>query len=105
MKRIFKKQWLFSTLKRVFFLLVLLCFFLLSLFHLNQGQKEEGRQQLEETLRLSTISCYATEGIYPPTLDYLIEHYGVLIDEERYAVFYEIFAENLMPMITVVTLS
>ena len=30
------------------------------------------------------------------------EHYGIQIDEERYLVRYEIFAENLMPDITVV---
>ena len=35
------------------------------------------------------------------TLDYLREHYGIRIDENRYIVFYEVFAENLMPEITV----
>ena len=32
----------------------------------------------------------------------LEEHYGVQVDEDRYTVFYEAFAENLMPEITVV---
>jgi hypothetical protein len=47
------------------------------------------------------VACYAAEGVYPPDLDYLKEHYGLQINEERYTVFYEIFAENLMPAITV----
>ena len=76
---------------------VLLCF-LTALSNLTQGQGDEGRQQLEDSLRR------AAEGIYPPTLSYLEEHYGIQIDRDRYAVFYDIFAENLMPGITVVEL-
>ena len=48
------------------------------------------------------MACYASQGVYPPDLDHLTEHYGIQIQEERYNVFYEIFADNLMPDITVV---
>lgn len=68
---------------------------------LNTGRSEEGRRQLENAIRRAAVACYAAEGIYPPTLDYLTEHYGIQIDEDRYTVFYEIFAENIMPEITV----
>lgn len=68
---------------------------------LDQGRGEEDRRQLEQALRRGCVACYAAEGVYPPDLDYLREHYGVQIDEERYTVFYEVFAENLMPDITV----
>ena len=75
--------------------------FLVGLSRLDAGQSEQGRRQLEESLRRAAVTCYATEGLYPPTLNYLEEHYGIQIDRTRYAVFYEIFAENLMPDITV----
>ena len=81
-----------------------LLFFLSALSNLTRDQGEEGRQQLENSLRRAAVACYAAEGIYPPTLDYLEEHYGIQIDRDRYAVFYDIFAENLMPGITVVEL-
>lgn len=68
---------------------------------ISAGQAEQGRQQLETALRRAAVACYAAEGIYPPTLEYLQTHYGVQIDTQRYTVFYEIFAENLMPEITV----
>jgi len=80
----------------------LLFFFCLT--RLSAGHREEGRRQLEEGLRRAAVACYAAEGVYPPTVAYLEEHYGVQIDRTRYAVFYEIFAENLMPEITVVEL-
>lgn len=79
----------------------LLLWFFPSVEHLRDGQYEEGRAQLEEALRRATVACYATEGIYPPTLDYLMQHYGIQIDKSRYSVFYEVFADNLMPEITV----
>lgn len=47
------------------------------------------------------MTCYATEGVYPPTLEYLKKNYGIQIDESRFTVFYEVFAKNLMPEITV----
>lgn len=68
---------------------------------LNTGRAQEDLRQLEETLRRGCVACYAAEGAYPTSLDYLKERYGVQIDEERYTVYYSAFAENLMPDITV----
>ena len=84
-------------------LLASLCliFFITSLASVDRQQGEEGRQQLETALRRAAVACYAAEGVYPPTVEYLQQHYGVQIEEERYIVFYEIFANNLMPDITV----
>ena len=82
--------------------LVMLLVFLSALNDLSDGQRSEGRQQLEDAVRRGAVACYAAEGIYPPDVAYLQEHYGVQIREERYAVYYDVFAENLMPDITVV---
>lgn len=68
---------------------------------LDQDSKVESKHQLEQAIRRSCVACYAAEGVYPPDLDYLKEHYGLQIDEESYVVYYDIFAENLMPDITV----
>lgn len=78
----------------------LLCF-ATAVDSLNSGRSEEDLRQLEETLRRSCVACYAAEGVYPPSLDYLKERYGLQIDEERYTVKYSAFAENLMPDITI----
>ena len=63
---------------------------------LNQGQEAESMKQLENSIRKATMTCYATEGVYPPTLEYLKKNYGIQIDESRFTVFYEVFAKNLM---------
>ena len=85
-------------------LLFIAALFLVGLSRVDSGQGEQGRRQLEESLRRAAVTCYATEGLYPPTISYLEDHYGIQIDRTRYAVSYEIFAENLMPDITVVEL-
>ena len=82
-------------------LLVAALIFLSALSNLGDGQRSEGRAQLEEAVRRSAVACYAAEGIYPPSLDYLEEHYGVQVDRERYTVIYDVFASNLMPDVTV----
>ena len=78
-----------------------LLFFLIALGNLGEGQRTEGKEQLEAALRRTAVACYAAEGIYPPNLDYIKEYYGIQIDESRYTVAYHAFAENLMPDITV----
>lgn len=78
-----------------------LCFFLTALSNLDSGRQEEGKLRLEEAIRRSAVACYAVEGIYPPDLEYLQQYYGLQIDESKYLVVYEAFAENLMPDITV----
>lgn len=75
--------------------------FFTALSELRQGRDTEDRRQLENAIRRSAVACYAAEGVYPPTLEYLEEHYGVQIDEKRYTVDYGAFAENLIPAITV----
>jgi hypothetical protein len=81
--------------------LAVLFWFFGALSSLRSDEGEEGRQQLENALRRAAVSCYAAEGVYPPDLDYLTAHYGIQIDTDRYEAFYEIFADNLMPNLTV----
>ena len=48
------------------------------------------------------VSCYSIEGVYPQSIAYLTEHYGLRIDGEKYAVRYEVFADNIMPQVRVI---
>ena len=75
--------------------------FLAAVSNLETGRQNEGRAQLEDAIRRAAVACYAAEGIYPPDLAYLEEHYGIQVDEARYTVDYTVFASNLMPDITV----
>ena len=80
---------------------LILVLFSTAVSNLEDGRVSEGRRQLEDSIRRSAVACYAAEGVYPPDLAYLEEHYGVQVDEDRYTVDYRAFASNLMPDITV----
>ena len=56
---------------------------------------------VRSAVRRAAVTCYAVEGAYPSTLDYLKRHYGLVYDEENYFVFYNSFATNIMPEIRV----
>lgn len=60
-----------------------------------------GAETLRVAIRRASVQCYAIEGRYPPSVEYLEENYGIQIDRNRYDVFYSGFASNFMPDITV----
>lgn len=75
--------------------------FLGGLSSVSKTTREQQLQSLHDAISRSAVHCYATEGAYPDTLDYLKEHYGITYDESKYLVDYQVFASNLMPEITV----
>lgn len=81
--------------------LAVLLWFFTAVNELDSGQREQGRAQLEQSLRRAAVAGYASRGEYPATLDELVAQSGIQIDREHYMVFYEAFASNLMPDITV----
>lgn len=72
--------------------------------HMSWTAKKEQEKLLQEAIRQAVVSCYAMEGRYPESLDYLIENYGVQADTEKYIITYEVFADNVRPQIRVIRL-
>lgn len=79
----------------------ILLLMLVGLTRLDRGRNREDIRQLEQVLRRTAVACYAVEGIYPPNVAYMREHYGLTYDESRYVVHYDLVASNFMPGITV----
>lgn len=92
---------IYTILLPVIAVIILLCFFT-GINNLNNGMDSVSKLQLEQAVRKAAVSCYVAEGAYPPDLEYLQQHYGLQINSTRYTVMYDVFAENLMPDITVV---
>ena len=88
-------------------LLSLVVFFALiyggvALFRGVGDASSEAQTELVRTaVRRAAVTCYAVEGAYPSTLEYLQRHYGLVYDEENYFVFYDAFASNILPEIRV----
>lgn len=68
----------------------------------DKAREKESARVLADSIRRAAVCCYAVEGRYPDTLGYLEDNYGVYIDEAEFAVFYDVFASNIMPDVTVI---
>jgi hypothetical protein len=61
-------------------------------------------QFVADSVRRSSVQCYAIEGRFPPTIGgigYLEDNYGLIVDHSRYVVYYESLGDNLIPQIRV----
>lgn len=68
----------------------------------SDGRDAEALRVTEDSLRRAVMSCYAIEGRYPESIEYLTENYGMYLDTDAYFVRYSVFASNIMPDITVI---
>ncbi len=56
---------------------------------------------VRDAVKNAALTCYAVEGAYPDSVDYLREHYRLAYDEDRYMITYDAFASNMIPDIWV----
>ena len=63
--------------------------------------REQGAQALREAVVVAARQCCAIEGSYPTTLDYLTDHYGLVVNERDYVVTYEWLGDNIAPSVVV----
>ena len=57
---------------------------------------------VENAINTAIVQCYALEGEYPPSIHYLSEYYGIIIDERLYYYHYEFVGSNIRPNVWVV---
>ncbi len=83
------------------FILVYGCFYQ-GMNYLSDRTLEEQKKNMEEVIWHGITQCYAIEGRYPESLEYLKKEYGVQYDTEHFFVDYQVLGENIMPDVTVV---
>lgn len=62
---------------------------------------EESAASLKAAVKRAALQCYVVEGVYPPDLGYLEEHYGLQVNHEDFYVTYDVFASNVSPEVRV----
>lgn len=56
---------------------------------------------IKQAILRTSAHCYALEGSYPPSLEYMEQNYGLILDHRKYSYVYEIFASNIRPEVEV----
>lgn len=91
-------------MKKIVFIGVTITLLILSIPLANLIQKTNAQYQIEQVesaIQRSLNLCYAQEGFYPAKIDYLIDNYGLIIDERLYYISFKSFASNIRPDVTV----
>lgn len=97
-------------LKKTIYALPLLLFIIIAVLFIrgiasvSDTTLAKQRESLETALHRSISQCYAVEGLYPPTLDYIEQHYGLIYDKELFRVDYQPFGSNIFPDVTIIYL-
>lgn len=87
-----------------FLLIIIIIVAIVSVVSMNEFWESSNDAQpdrIKEAIERACVQCYALEGSYPPDLKYLSEHYGLILNEDKYFYYYEIFASNVMPYVEV----
>lgn len=82
------------------FVALIVAFILLVNNITNKGGTRE-MDIVRDAVKNASLTCYAVEGMYPESLEYLKQHYNLSYNEDKYVVYYEPLASNLMPSIKV----
>ncbi len=80
----------------------ILTWLVISLSNTSDSAKRQELAAVKNTIENGITMCYAIEGAYPPSAEYLSENYGVTYDTSKYIVHYECFADNVRPTVKVI---
>ena len=83
------------------FVIIAVCFWCAADSVSERTQAEE-RMLLEAALNRSITHCYAIEGTYPESLEYLTKNYGLTYDEDKFYIEYQPLGADIMPDVTVI---
>ena len=80
-------------------LLIAVCAWILVLPASGRDMDEESTRAIKTAVERCAMQCYVVEGAFPPSLAYLVENYGLQINEKEFYVSYDIFASNVPPAV------
>ena len=84
--------------------LLLLFLFYMGIRQVSIQTENQELDSLTQAIHRNIIHGYAVEGQYPPSLEYMEEHFGLTYDPDRYYIDYQPFGANIMPSVTIIPL-
>ena len=82
--------------------LAIIILFTVAISSFSRVNIEKQEESLESAIQRTITQCYALEGTYPPSLDYMKAHYGLTYDEDLFYVDYQAIGANLRPDVTII---
>ncbi|MCM1166167.1 MAG: hypothetical protein NC299_07180 [Lachnospiraceae bacterium] len=79
----------------------MLVWFIIAVGNADSSAGERELAAVKSTIENGVTMCYAIEGAYPESVEYLAENYGLIYDGDKYIVYYDRFADNVRPTVSV----
>ena len=73
-----------------------------SIYIIDRDSSARETAAIQEVIDKALLQCYALEGSYPSDLQYLSDHYGVILNENDYFYYYEAYGANIFPDVQIV---
>ena len=96
--RLSRRYAIYSKFIMLVLVLIITLASLVSLESFWDSRNSSRPEDIRKAVLDACVQCYALEGSYPPSLEYLEKHYGLILDREEY-IYYE--ASNVMPTVEV----
>ena len=97
-----KKSYSKSILISITVFVVLLGVVYYGINSISERTSSDQRTSLENALQRGITQCYALEGSYPESLDYLKGHYGITYNGDKFFVDYKASGSNILPDVTII---
>lgn len=98
-KRVLKKVLTYAVPCAMFS--VMIAWFVISVNNAASSKEQRELSALINTVENGITMCYAIEGTYPESVEYLSANYGLIYDKSKYIIHYDSFASNIRPTVTV----
>jgi hypothetical protein len=102
--RVFRAKKTSETLKVLGFVaavVVLIILVYIGLGNLSSTQAEKQMTIARDAIIKAAVQCYALESQFPPSLQYMVDNYGLVLDEDRFIYHYRAIGSNMFPEIKV----
>lgn len=101
-KKDFKKRIFSSFSLSVILFAATIILFVYGVSAVSNSSVVNDKEILTEAIEHDIIHCYCVEGMYPPSIRYMQEHYGLTYDSDKYIVDYEYIGANIMPRFMII---
>jgi len=76
--------------------------FMFGIRQMEKGNMNRQEESLRSAMERDIMHCYALEGFYPPSLEYIESHYGLTYDSSEFLVDYQPVGNNIYPNYTII---
>jgi len=104
MRRVFRAKKTNDALKVTSFsaiVVIAVLFVYIGVGSLDSTQEQRQLEIAQDAIVRAAVQCYALESRYPPSLQYMVDNYGLTLDEGKYVYHYRVIGSNMAPEIQV----